>query len=177
MFYRNGRVTCHTVRAITFPPNGGSARSHPPERKAGSSSQRSNGVFAMPLMMAIYSSFFMLPVQLKSPGTDSLRHNSVHHADTLHRHHRNPNHRLNHPGNAQSNNSASFYNPSRILNFHSDSVRRSGSSLHPDASCIASNQMAHGLEIICFYNCHGHLQSVQISSTEVCPHSLPENAF
>jgi hypothetical protein len=133
----------------------------------------------MPLMMAVYATFLAIPVQLNSPDESGLRRNSLRHADTLRRptrlHNHNPNHRLNHPGKV--NNTASFHDPSRVLNFHSDGIRHSSGSLSSAAMCISSHQVAHGLGNVCYYTCHGHLRSVQIKSTEMCPHSMRESAF
>jgi hypothetical protein len=132
---------------------------------------------AMLVVMALCSGVLLQTTQLSSSQADTIRKNSIQRAGSLHRSTRNPNHRLNHPGNATSNNSASFHNPSQTLNFHSDGIRRSGGSLQSSASCISNGQSAHGLGTVCFYNCHGHRRSLQITSTENCPHSAPESAF
>jgi hypothetical protein len=133
----------------------------------------------MPLMMALYSTLLVVPVQLNSPNASGLHQDSIHHASTLHRptklHNSNPNHRLNHPGKARH--SGSFHNPSQVLNFHSDNIRHSSGSLPSPAMCMSSHQLAHGLETICYYTCHGHLRSIQVKSTSVCPHTLSERAF
>lgn len=135
----------------------------------------------MLLAMALYSGALVLSAQLNAPQADTLRGNAIQRAGTLHRstklHNRNPNHRLNHPGNAAAHVSSSFHDPSRVLNFHADGIRRGGSSLGSSASCIVSSQTAHGLDTLCYYNCHGHRRSVQIKSTQNCPHTMPESAF
>ncbi len=135
----------------------------------------------MLLMMAVCSGVLLQQAQLNAAQSGDLHRNSIQHAGSLHKstrfHNSNPNHRLNHPGNATSNNSSSFHNPSQTLNFRSDGIRRAGGSLHSSSNCLSNGQSAHGLGTVCFYNCHGHRRSLQINSTEMCPHTAPESAF